>query len=166
MTALTLLSALVLFGFIALCVNKHGLQPSYSAYAKYWWARNVQNLNGWQVATTLAAFLLVPPMIEKGVGNPYQFLGFFTPIYLIAVAFTPRWEESKKEHTIHTVAAGICALYAFLWLCIIMKIWYIVLFALAIVAILGYATKSLKSSLTLWLEMVMFLSTYIALIFY
>jgi len=166
MTTLTLISFFLLFGFIGISIRKHTLLPSYSAYASKWWIDKVQNLNVWQVVTLLAAFLLMPPMIERGVGSALQFLGFFCPLYLIVVAFTPRWEESKKEHIIHSVGAGICAICAILWMALVCKVWYILLPVAAFVLILAYATNSLKSAITFWLEMVMFLASYVTVLFF
>lgn len=162
MTIVTLISAFFLFGFIGVSIRMHTLLPSYSAYASKWEIE--KNLNLWQIVTFLSAMLLMPPMIESGQGNTLQFLGFATPAYLMAVGCTPNWESNKKEHIFHTAFAIICAICAFLWMALVAKVWFVIIPVAVIVAVLGYATSSIKSSITFWGEMVMFLSTYFTLL--
>ena len=88
---LTFISCLLLFCFICLGIGKFGLLRSYSAYAPKWDETvPMKNLNLWSIITFLAGFLLMPVLLQYSEGHILQFLGFFTPIYLMGVSLTPK----------------------------------------------------------------------------
>lgn len=158
---LTALSAVLLFGFILLGVFKFGLLRSYSSYAARWdKAVPMDNANLWSLVTFAAAALLVPVMIELGTLSALQFLGFLTPLYLMAVSLTPKWASDPTQHKFHVWFAGFCALGGILWTILVAHTLPVLIGALAIVAIVSALTKTVKSSTVFWLEMVMFLTVY------
>lgn len=163
MTTIALLISLALFaGFNLLTIGKSGLLPSYSA-TYYHWMRT-SSISTFSVVTFLVSLLLMPAMIEQGEGSVLQFLGFFAPIYLIIVAIRPDFEADHKTYLIHSGAAIVCALCSFAWVVFVRRLWWVLLVGIAASALLGLATRTLKSSKTFWLEMVMFVSVYTALL--
>lgn len=164
MTAIVFLSFCILAAFIGLGVCLFGLLRSYSAYAAKWTEElPLHNVHVWSLVTIVAAFLMVPPMIDAGEGNPLQFLGFFAPLYLILVGLTPEWETSKGQHRVHMAGAIVCALCAFAWLVLVRHLWYIVLIFALIFAGIAYLLKRFDAYV-FWGEMIMFTSVYAALV--
>ena len=165
MIATTIISLVIFAGFILLGVWKFGLLDSYSAYSSKWnEAVPIKNMNLWSIVTIIVAGLLCPVIIETGIGNPWQFLGFLTPVYLITVACTPNWETNKKEHIIHSTLAILCAIAAILWIVLVRKQFYIALTYTLICIALGLFTKTFKRAYTFWGEIAMFSSVYCSLL--
>ena len=162
---LTFISCLTLFCFIFLGIGKFGLLPSYSAYSSKWnEAVPISNMNLWSIVTLVAAVLLIPVLLEISADSPIQFLGFFTPIYLICVSFTPNWQNDDKEYKYHVIFALLCAICAFLYIGLILNRWGCILGSLIIILTISILSKTLKTHLVFWLEMIMFLSMYLSLI--
>lgn len=162
---LTFISCLTLFCFIFLGIGKFGLLPSYSAYSAKWdTVYPIQNMNLWSILTFVAAVFLIPVLLEYSDGSMLQFLGFFTPLYLICVSFTPNWASNPKEYKYHVAFAFLCALCAFIFIIFVLGKWGCILGSIIIVLISSLLSKTLKSSLVFWLEMIMFLGMYLALI--
>lgn len=161
------IASIVLFaGFVLLGIWKFGLLPSYSAYADKW-AIAVpidEKTNIWSAVTIIVAILMVPALVEAGQDNPWQFLGFFCPLYLIVVGFTPRWAHSIKQHIIHSVGAFLCAGAALCWLLLVRRQFPIAVFSLLGTLALALLTRSVKKSITFWAEMAMFIAVYISLL--
>lgn len=165
-TVLSVLSAIILFGFIFAGVVRWGLLPSYSDYSSKWGeVLPIQNLNLWGIVTFIAAALLMPVMIELGENNILQFLGFFTPVYLMCVSFTPNWKTDKTEGKLHPIFAYACAAAAFAWILFIAHTWYVLLGTVLFVLGTALLSLTLKSAKTFWLEMVMFVGTFLSLLF-
>lgn len=157
-----IISTLLLFGFIVLGVNKFGLLHSYSTYA-YEWPKVVpiKNMNLWSIITIAAAFLITPVLLELASASAIQFVAFLVPVYLMVVALTPEFLTNKKQGIIHRVFTVLCMTGGFFWLFVVMKAWLVFLIVSAAMAILGFSSKTLKTSNVFWLEMVFFLSVYI-----
>lgn len=165
-TILSALSAIILFGFIFAGVVRWGLLPSYSDYSSKWGeVLPIKNLNLWGLVTFVAAALLMPVMIELGNENVFQFLGFFTPVYLMCVSFTPNWKTDKTEGKLHPIFAYACAVAAFAWILFVVHTWYVLLGISLFVIATALLSLSLKSAKVFWLEMIMFASTYFSLLF-
>jgi hypothetical protein len=163
MLILTIISFLLLAGFIVLsCALFYGIPGSYSAFSAEW-RTMCPKLNVWSVVTALAAFGMVPPMIGAGEGFSLQCLGFFAPLYLVIVALTPEWDIKPKQHVVHTVGAIICAVLAFAWLLFIRGHWWVAVICLAAGIAAGVLTRTLRASLVFWGEAVMFSSVYLSL---
>jgi len=155
------LSALMLFGFVALGVIKFDWRSCYSAYGPLWgewWPK----LNIWSVVTLLSAWLMIPVLLECSVDNPWQFTGFLAPVFLSLVAVSPNYQEGGFYNAIHQIGAwggvAIIVLYT------IFVNWHLVwIFApLLIIAIILGLWK--KGTILFWLEMAVYLSTYVILI--
>ena len=162
---LTIASLVLFAGFVLLGIWKFGLLPSYSAYADKWAvAVPINHANLWSIVTMIVALLMAIPMIHIGENNPWQFLGFATPVYLGVVACTPNWAHSIKQHIIHSVGAFLCAGVAVCWLILVRRQLPIAVFSLLGALALALATKSLKKSYTFWAEMAMFAAVYVSLL--
>ena len=154
------ISALMLFGFVALGVVKFGWLSCYSAYGPKW-HEFYPKLNVWSVVTALSALLMVPVLLEQSAGNPWQFLGFLAPVSLTLVAASPDYQEGGFQNILHQVGAIGGALFILIYICIIPKLlWAVIPFACAAVS-LGL---KIKGTLLFWLEMAVYLSTYVILI--
>lgn len=162
---LTFISCLILFCFICLGIGKFGLLESYSAYAAEWDKTvPIKNLSLWSIITFIVGFLLMPVLLQYSEGHTLQFLGFFAPLYLIGVSLTPKWASDKNEYKYHVAFALLCALCSFLFIVFVLGKYGCIIGSIIIVLIASLSSKTLKSSLTFWLEMIMFLSMYLALI--
>lgn len=162
----TILSTVILFSFISLGVIRFGLLPSYSSYSEKWGeAVPMNNMNLWSVVTFIASFLLCPVMIQLAVGSAWQFLGFLTPVYLMAVSLTPDWYKDKKLHIIHTVAALLCVAGSSIWMILIMHALKIIAISAVLFLTTALFTGTVKSSAVFWLEMWLFVSTYLTVLF-
>ena len=161
---LTVVSMTLLFAFIILGVAKFGILPSYSAQSTKW-LEVYPDFSIWMEVTLVASMLLVPVLIELGESNPFQFLGFFAPVYLIAVSFTPRWELDDQEHKYHVIFAALCAVAGVAWTLFVAHTALILLGVALAVVVVGLATKSLISAKVFWAEMVAFLSVYASILY-
>lgn len=163
---LTLLSAILLTSFIYLGVAKYGQLASYSAYAAKW-ESNIpltSTTHLWSIVTFIAALLIIPAMVELGEGNPAQCLGFLTPVYLIIVSRTPEWETNTVQHRIHMLFAILCALGNILWVCLVCKLWWLLLIVAFAFSCFAYNKGSLWSCKVFWGEMIMFASAYLSIL--
>ena len=161
----TIISLIVFAGFVVLSVKKFGWLHSYSAFAAKWnEAVPINNAHLWSIVTIFSAFFLIPAMLEAGDESPLQFLGFAAPVYLAVVGLTPEWETKNKQKIIHLIGTGICAAAALMWLILALRLWYLIPISLLIVGCAAYFTHTIKISYIFWLEMVMFLAVYTAVL--
>lgn len=172
----TIASIVTLCEFLAISIKNFGLLPSYSAYNPEWDKKvPINNMHLWSIVTFAIAALFMPALIELGQGNPWQFLGFFSPLYLIVVVLFPLTElpadaseyerkEWEKKRKIHAIGATLCALVTTLWIVLVCKLWWVALLALFIVSCAAFATKTAKTSTVLWLEMALFVGGYAAIL--
>lgn len=151
-------------GFVALSVKRFGWQKSYSSFAPFWTEAVPINREThlWSIITVVVALLLVPSLIERGAGNPSQLLGFFAPIYLAIVAFTPEYQTNDKQKVIHIAGAIICAVVSVLWMAFVCKLLWLVPLAILVAGIAGILTKTIERALIFWGEMALFAATYTA----
>ena len=164
-TILTIISAILLLGFIILGVRKFGLLYSYSDYAAKWEkAVDLKGLNLWSIVTLVAAFLLVPVMVGVGVGSALQFLGFFAPVYLMFVALTPEWATDDTQFIYHVIFTCICAACGILWSIFVAHTYILMLIVAGVALAVSLFTKTLKEDYVFWGEMAMFLTVYISLL--
>lgn len=159
----TLISAVIFFGFLVISIYKFGIQSSYSAYSTRWFEIH-EDSSVWSYATMAAILFLIPPLVESGDGSTLQFLGFLSPVYLGIVALTPRWKAFKKEHIIHSLFAGLCAIASISWSIFVVHTGMHLVYSTAAIVLLGLVTKTLIKSFTFWAEMIAFVSIYVSLI--
>lgn len=157
---LTVLSAAMFFGFVALCVHQFGWLSCYSAYGVKW--EDSRDVNLWQFVTIWSAFLIVPVLLQTGEGNPYQFLGFLAPTSLLLVGATPDYATVKWQSVVHPVGAIAAAAFIALYAIAIPHLLWVVLVLVAVAAFIGW--KQQKNTLLFWLEMAMYASTYVIIL--
>jgi len=165
----TIISMVLFIGFNIICLKKYGLLSCYSAYGPKWaeWEKEhpaTKGINIWSLITIVSAALLIPPMIATAVGNPLQFLCFFAPLYLFLVGLTPNYQEDKKANIIHQIGAWGCVAMILVWLFIIVKKWVVLLPVFTLALVIGFGTRTIKESITYYLEMAMYISIYLILI--
>jgi hypothetical protein len=168
MNALTIISLLLFVCFVAISIVKFGLLPSWSAYGLKWaQSHPIPNLNIWSAINIIVALLLIPPMIERGIDNPWQFLGFFAPLYLIVVGLTPNFDKVDgkwtKEGLVHTFGAFGCAIMSTLWMA---YEWWVILITAGVMLLLALTTNSLRESIVFWAEMALFPAAYAVLLLF
>lgn len=170
----TILALVIFVGFVAFGVIKFGWQKSYSAFASKWTeAMPIDNhTHLWSIVTIVVAILLAFGMIEQGEGHPLQFLGFFAPIYLIIVGFTPEYQDKpgdddkmrakrKRQRIIHYIGTILCTLCVIIWTYLAAPAAVLILpFIVAWIA--GIVTKTIERSLIFWSEMGMFAAVFAA----
>ena len=156
------LSCALFFGFVSICIFKFGLLSCYSAYGPYW--INVSGtiqLNWWSAITFITAALLIPVLLENSDGNPWQFAGFFCPALLMFVALTPEYGTNKLAGSVHSLSAGLSALFSVIYIiCVTPQLWWI------LAVIYGISTVctliSGKYYWCFWFEMGAYASIYVA----
>ena len=157
----TILGTILFFGFIIFNVFKFGILNSYSAYSTKW--REIfpkWNINLWSLVTIISAFLVMPQLIQTGINSHFQFLGFFMPVYLIAVGLTPNWESNKKEHILHSIFALLCAVAAVIWIYLFKACYVHALIVFILTLIASLISKTTIKAYCFWLEMLIFLITF------
>jgi hypothetical protein len=159
-TITILLSLSTLAGFIVWSARKFGLLASYSSYAAKWAeAVPIHGANLWSLVTAFVALLAVPALIERGAGNPLQFLGFMVPAYLIFVASTPDYESNRKQRIGHMVCAIACAVCMVAY-SIALHLVIVPILAVFVCGMAAFATLSERKSAVLWGEIAMFMTAY------
>lgn len=163
---LSILSALILYVFMYCSINKFGTFTSYSSYAKEWGEAYPRwFINPWHLFTWIAALLIIPVMIHVGAASPLQFLGFFAPVYLVGVSFTPNWWKNKTEFYLHMIFAGLCAICGIAWTIFVAHTLPILIFNTIIVAIGGLYSKTLWTHKVFWYELIEFNTVFMSLAF-
>ena len=160
---ITTLASLAIFGgFVGLSVHRFGWRRSYSAYAAKWHEAVplASNTHRWSIITVVVALLLVPALLERGEGDPWQFLGFFAPMYLCVAAFTPEYEINKRQMKIHVIGTALCAIVSVAWICFVAERWWTIPVWLVAAWLAAYDTITVKKSWLFWLEMAMFGAAY------
>lgn len=160
MYVLTLISAIMLFGFMGIGIKKYGLLSCYSDYGALW-GEWYPKLNIWSVITFITAFLIIPVMLEVSVLNPWQFLGFLAPVSLFWVAGSPNYKDGGFINVMHQVGAWGAVVAALAYVCIIPHLWWLALPYAVVAVILGII---FKGTLMLWGEVAVYLTIYTALL--
>lgn len=118
------------------------------------------------VTIVLMCILLIPCWLEISDGSPWQFTAFLSAGALLFVGFAPAFKSSELEHNVHNYSAYVGAFFALLWIIMVTPFWYIILIVLGIISIIAIWTKTWKTSLIYWLEMIAFISTFISITCY
>lgn len=160
----TIASLIIFAGFVALSVYKYKWQKSYSAYAAKWTEFIGDGTHAWSIVTIVVALFLTFGTVEAGDESPWQFLGFFAPVYLGVVALTPRYETDRKQKIIHYVGTILCAVCSVLWLVVTLRCWFYLPIAALLCGAAAYFTKTYKTSFVLWIELSLFAAVYGALL--
>ena len=115
---------------------------------------------------TMLCIFLIPCWLEISEGSNFQFLSFLSAGSLLFVGASPAVDSNKLEGYIHKTSAYLCAAFAILWIILVTPYWYILLIVTAIILVIAFLTKTLKSSNVYWLEMIVFISTFISITAY
>ena len=150
------LIALLLFGV------PHSLSMTYYLYKQ---RKNILKILFPGMITLLVVFLL-PCWLEISKNSEFEFAAFLSMSALMFVGACPAFLDSKMEDDIHSIAAIICAVFALLWVILVTPYWYVIPGSFVLFALLAFVTKTWKTCYTYWLEMVAFISTFIAIILY
>jgi hypothetical protein len=150
-------------------MTKYNLQTSLSA-SYYVLPKNLRWL--FTAMMWLCAGLLMPAWIEIADSfldwrSYLTVLSFFTCALICFTGAAPNFRGCVLESKVHTISATTAAITALLW-CFIAgwQIMYVPIIAIAIVTAISVLTKTLKSCLTYWLEMMAFGATYSTVITY
>lgn len=118
------------------------------------------------VTISLICMLLMPCWLEISSGSPWQFTAFLSAGALLFVAFAPAFKKNYLEKRVHETSAYAAALFSLLWIIMVTPFWYVILIVFGVVAVLAIWTKTWKTSLIYWLEMVAFASIFISITCY
>lgn len=114
----------------------------------------------------LMIIFLLPCWLQISEGSDFQFSAFLSMAALMFVGVCPTFLDSDLENKVHSISAIICAIFALLWVILVTQFWYIIPIIFVIIAVISVVTKTWKTCYTYWLEMVAFLSTFIAITLY
>ena len=115
-------------------------------------------------------FTLLPAWLELGeVISPWStnlnVLAFFACAAICFVGAAPAFRSNKLEGTVHTAAAITAAAASLAWCLIVCwQIMYVPIIATGLVALAAWLSKTFKSGLTYWLEMMAFGATFATVI--
>lgn len=115
-------------------------------------------------------FTLLPAWLELGeIISPWStnlnVLAFFACAAICFVGAAPAFRSNKLEGTVHTAAAITAAVASLAWCLIVCwQIMYVPIIAAGLVALVAYLSKTFKSGLTYWLEMMAFGATFVTVI--
>lgn len=164
MESLVIISASILCTYIFVSILNFGIPKSLSeTYYLYEFGRGFGGI--FSICFGIAVAILLPAWIQMSEGSPFQFLGFLAPSSLLFVAVAPRFKEDfeGKVHSVSAIFAAICAL---LWVILVAKDYISLVIGFGAMAVLGLIIKSLRKNLVFSLEMISFVSTYLAIAFY
>jgi hypothetical protein len=114
---------------------------------------------------TMVVFLM-PCWLTISEGSNFQFLSFLAPAAILFVGTAPAFKSSSLENMVHQVSAYLAAAFSILWIVLVTPYWWIILVVLASISFLALVTKTVKSGLIYWLEMVAFMSTFLSIVAY
>ena len=115
-------------------------------------------------------FTLLPAWLELGeVISPWStnlnVLAFFACAAICFVGAAPAFRSSKLEGTVHTAAAITAAVASLAWCLIVCwQIMYVPIITAGLIALAAWLSKTFKSGLTYWLEMMAFGATFVTVI--
>jgi hypothetical protein len=112
------------------------------------------------------AGLLLPAWLEISALSSLQFTAFLAAAGIIFTGSAPAFKSNDLEKKVHTVSALVAAVFALLWVIFVSKLWFIILIWLAVIALIAFITKTIKSSYIYWLETVAFMSTFTSILFF
>lgn len=112
------------------------------------------------------ASLLLPAWLEISALSSLQFTAFLAAAGIIFTGSAPAFKSNNLEKRVHTVSALVAAVFALLWVIFISKLWFLILIWLAVVLLIAFITKTIKSSYIYWLETVAFMSTFTSILFF
>lgn len=115
-------------------------------------------------------FTLLPAWLELGeIVSPWStnlnVLAFFACAAICFVGAAPAFRSNKLEGTVHTAAAITAAAASLAWCLIVCwQIMYVPIIAAGLIALAAWLSKTFKSGLTYWLEMMAFGATFATVI--
>ena len=160
-SVLTIISAVLFFGFVVLCITKFGLQSCYSAYGMKW-REAFPPINIWSAVTFTTAALLIPPILEASKDNPWQAVAFFIPALIMFVAVTPDYATNPNAGIVHSACAAISAGLSLLFILLIAPhLWGLIVVYLLV----GTLAMLLFGAYTalFWYEMAAYVTIYTAM---
>lgn len=112
------------------------------------------------------AGLLLPAWLEISALSSLQFTAFLAASGLIFTGSAPAFKSSDLENQVHTISALMAAVFALLWVIFVSKLWFTILIWFAVILLIAFITKTIKSSYIYWLETVAFMSTFTSILFF
>ena len=112
---------------------------------------------------------LIPWMVATiGVSSWSQYLcilPFISCAGCIFVGIAPNIRTSERIEKIHTISALVAAIVAILWICVVCyKIAYILPICILVFGVIAHLTKTAKKCRDYWLEMCIFIPTFICIL--
>lgn len=155
MIYLSFASFLILLSYVLVFLIKHGIPKTLSEthyIVKYKFM--------FPLMMIAVAGLLLPSWLELSDGNGfgYTFLSFLTCAEIVFVGFSPNFKD-EFESKIHCTSATFAAITGILWS--VLSVWYAPL--ISAVAFAYPLIKYWKAANVFFLEMIAFLSVYIAI---
>jgi hypothetical protein len=171
MIALFFISLFTLLIYIAVVAHRFGVPESISESCYLFPKRGRLLFWSWSCLTAIPLMIFWLNVSEETL----QLLPFFSCSALVLVGTAGMFKEDSVRK-VHVFAAILCASTSQLWIALFTPYWAISIVLASIFGIIGYRTKGVvrfegeiryaKNSITFFLEMAAFLSTYIAVYLY
>jgi hypothetical protein len=178
MILLYVFSLIVFSLYVFVLLVKFGIPKSISE-SSYLYGKNGKYI--FWAGLTLVVLPMLVYWLEITIGQSYQALVFLSCASLCFTAITGRFrgDEGKMQANIHTYGTIICAILAQLWAWFsISWFWIVSIIAFAIAILLGFENKGAqldlktneitndKNSVVFFVEMALFIFTFIAIFIY
>lgn len=168
--SLTLAAIAVFTAYNAIAIKLFGIPSSLSN--TFYYFNNKWKNGGWIFTAMMwiVCGLLIVPWIEvnQKISSWSQYLTilpFATIACLLFVATAPNFRDEELPNKVHMTCAKLAAVFALLWICIVCwKIIYIIPIIILICGGIAHWTKTAKSGRDWWLEMCVFISTFVTII--
>lgn len=112
------------------------------------------------------AGLLLPAWLEISALSSLQFTAFLAAAGIIFTGSAPAFKSNDLEKRVHICSALTAAVFALLWVIFVSKLWFTILIWFAVILLIAFITKTIKSSYIYWLETVAFMSTFTSILFF
>jgi hypothetical protein len=112
------------------------------------------------------AGLLLPAWLEISALSSLQFTAFLAAAGIIFTGSAPAFKSNDLEKRVHIGSALTAAVFALLWVIFVSKLWFTIIIWFAVILLIAFITKTIKSSYIYWLETVAFMSTFTSILFF
>lgn len=116
------------------------------------------------ITMVICVGLLVPGWLDILEGSNWQFLAFLCPMAILFMSMAPDFKNNILEYKVHAISTIIAALLALFSIIFVLNGGYILIFVSILLLLISITSSTLKNCWLYWLEMIIFISTYLSII--
>lgn len=166
LTTISIIIATIIYvAYNAISLANFGVPQSLSM-TYYLWKRKSNKGYLFSLMMYAVVALMMPAWISLSEGSNFQFLSFLAPTAIAFVGAAPMFRDDELESKVHTGAAVVAAICSLAWVILVTPYWVAIPIYVVFEGAKAFFSKTYKTCLVYWLEMVAFLSTFTAAIMY